>query len=185
MAINLKKGDVASVSLSKVCAGLGWDPSTVPGVDFDLDASAFLIGANGKLVNDSFFVFYNNPKSPDGAVESSGDDRTGGNSADGDDETLTMDLAKLDSRVQEIVIVVSIYEHKERKQNFGQVHNAYIRIYDANTQNEILRYDLEEDYSVESAVEFGRLYRKGGSWEFEALGLASKNGLEGLVNKYQ
>lgn len=122
--------------------------------------------------------------SPDKAVESSGDDLTGGNSADGDDEILTIDLLKVDTLIQEIIFTVTIHDAEQRKQNFGQVHNSYIRIYNANTDEEIARYDLDEDFSVETAVEFGRLYRRGGEWKFEALGIGYKGGLQYFVDKY-
>lgn len=182
--INLQKGQRIEIGLQKVGVGLGWDPNQSTGYDFDLDASAFMLGANHKLPQDEFFVFYNNQKSPDSAVESSGDDLTGGNSDGGDDETLTVDLSKVDSRIQEIIFTVTIHEADERKQNFGQVHNSYIRIYNANTEEEIARYDLDEDFSIETAVEFGRLYKKGSEWKFEAMGVGYKGGLQFFVDKY-
>ena len=164
MAINLTKGQRIEIGLSKVGVGLGWDPNEGTGYDFDLDASAFMLGENKKLPKEEFFVFYNNPKSPDGAVESSGDDTTGG-SSDGDDETLTVDMAKVDPRVQEIVFTVTIHDYETRKQNFGQVRNSFIRIYNAQTNEEIAKYELDEDFSIETAVEFGRLYKRNGEWE--------------------
>ena len=129
MAISLEKGQRIEIGLSKVSVGLGWDPNEGTGFDFDLDASAFMLGANKKLPKDEYFVFYNNQKSPDGAVESTGDDLTGGNSDGGDDETLNVDLTKVDPQVQEIIFTATIYKAEERKQNFGQVRNSYIRIY--------------------------------------------------------
>ncbi|KAA4747112.1 TerD family protein, partial [Bacteroides fragilis] len=162
-----------------------WDPNEGTGFDFDLDASAFMLGSNKKIPNDNYFIFYNNPKSPDGAVESTGDDTTGGNSDGGDDETLNVDLQKVDSSIQEILFVATIYKADERKQNFGQVRNSYIRIYNSITNEEIARYDLDEDFSIETAVEFGRLYRRGEEWKFEAMGIGNKGGLQALVNKYQ
>jgi tellurium resistance protein TerD len=185
MAISLEKGQRIGIGLSKVSVGLGWDPNQGTGFDFDLDASAFMLGANGKLPQDEFFVFYNNPKSPDGAVESTGDDTTGGNSDGGDDETVNVDLEKVDPKVQEIIFTATIYKAAERRQNFGQVRNSYIRIYNSLTNEEIARYDLDEDFSIETAVEFGRLYRRGAEWKFEAMGMGNKGGLEALVNKYQ
>lgn len=182
--INLIKGERIEIGLQKVGVGLGWDPSEQPGVDFDLDASAFMLGSNKRLPQDEYFVFYNNQKSPDGAVESSGDDLTGGNSDGGDDETLTVDLSKVDSAIQEIIFTVTIHEAEKRKQNFGQVHNSYIRVYDANNDDEIARYDLDEDFSVETAIEFGRLYRHNGAWKFEAMGIGYKGGLQFFVDKY-
>lgn len=184
--INLEKGQRISMDkgLSLVGVGLGWDPNEGSGYDFDLDASAFMLGSNGHIPSDNFFVFYNNPKSPDASVESTGDDQTGGNSDGGDDETLNVDLTKVDSQIQEIIFTATIYKAEERRQNFGQVRNSYIRIYDAKTNNEIARYDLDEDFSIETAVEFGRLYRHNGEWKFEAMGIGNKGGLQALVNKY-
>lgn len=184
MAINLQKGQRVDIGLQKVCVGLGWDPNVTGGMDYDLDASAFMLGENKKLPEDEFFVFYNNLISPDGAVESSGDDLTGGNSDGGDDETLTVDLSKVDPRINEILFTVTIHDADKRRQNFGQVHNSYIRIYDAVTGDELLRYDLDEDFSIETAVEFGRLYKRKGEWRFEALGNGFKGGLQYLVDKY-
>ena len=183
MAINLQKGGRVSLGLQRVSVGLGWDPNDSTGFDFDLDASAFMLGENGKIPADEFFVFYNNPESPDGAVKSSGDDLTGGNS-DGDDETLSVDLSKLDPRISEILFTVTIHDAENRRQNFGQVRNSFIRIYNTDTNEEIARYDLEEDFSVETAVEFGRLYRKNGEWKFQAVGNGYKGGLDYFVNKY-
>lgn len=184
MAINLQKGQRIEIGLQKVGVGLGWDPNTSTGYDFDLDASAFMLGSNKKLPADEFFVFYNNQISPDKAVESSGDDLTGGNSDGGDDETLTVDLSKVDPRIQEIIFTVTIHEAEQRRQNFGQVHNSYIRIYNSLTNEEIAKYDLDEDFSVETAVEFGRLYRRGSEWKFEAMGMGYKGGLQFFVDKY-
>lgn len=182
--INLQKGQRIEIGLSKVGVGLGWDPNESTGFDFDLDASAFMLGRNKKLPQDEYFVFYNNLLSPDGAVESSGDDLTGGNSDGGDDETLTVDLTKVDPRIEEIIFTVTIHEAVARKQNFGQVHNSYIRIYNAATNEEIARYDLDEDFSIETAVEFGRLYKRGSEWKFEAMGVGYKGGLQYFVDKY-
>lgn len=183
MAINLQKGQRIEIGLSKVGVGLGWDPNQGTGFDFDLDASAFLLGENKKLPKDEFFVFYNNPLSPDGAVKSLGDDTTGGNS-DGDDETVTVDLSKVDPAIQEIIFTVTIYDSETRKQNFGQVRNSFIRIYNSDTNEEIAKYDLDEDFSVETAVEFGRLYRRGQEWKFEAMGIGFKGGLDYFLTKY-
>lgn len=182
--INLQKGQRIEIGLTKVGVGLGWDPNQSTGYDFDLDASAFMLNETKKIPTDEYFVFYNNPVSPDKSVESSGDDLTGGNSADGDDEILTVDLQKVDASIQEIIFTVTIHEAELRKQNFGQVHNSYIRIYNAITNEEIARYDLDEDFSVETAVEFGRLYRRSGEWKFEALGIGHKGGLQYFVDKY-
>ena len=184
--INLEKGQRISMDkgLTLVGVGLGWDPNEGSGYDFVLDASAFMLGESGRIPTDEYFVFYNNPKSPDGSVESTGDDLTGGNSDGGDDETINVDLSKVDPKIQEIVFTATIYKAEERRQNFGQVRNSYIRIYDAKTNAEIARYDLDEDFSIETAVEFGRLYRRGDEWKFEAMGIGNKGGLQSLVNKY-
>lgn len=182
--INLQKGQRIDVGLTKVGVGLGWDSNEGSGFDFDLDASAFMLGENQRLPKDEFFVFYNNQKSPDGAVKSSGDNLTGGNSDEGDDEILHVDLSKIDPKIQEIIFTVTIHEAENRRQNFGQVRNSYIRIYDDVSQSEIARYDLEEDFSIETAVEFGRLYKRDAIWRFEAMGIGYRGGLEFFVNKY-
>ena len=184
MAINLQKGQRIDIGLHKVGVGLGWDPNMSTGFDFDLDASAFMLNANKKLPEEEFFVFYNNQKSPDGAVESSGDDTSGGNSDGGDDETLTIDLDRVDPRIEEILFTVTIHEAEQRRQNFGQVHNSYILVYNDETNEEIAKYDLDEDFSIETAIEFGRLYKRNGAWRFEALGNGFKGGLQFLVDKY-
>ena len=183
--INLQKGQRIEIGLSKVGVGLGWDPNKSTGYDFDLDASAFMLGNNGKIPKDEFFVFYNNQKSPDGSVESMGDNLDAKDTPEGeDDETINVDLTKVDPQIQEIIFTATIYKAEERRQNFGQVRNSYIRIYDTTTNEEMARYDLDEDFSVETAVEFGRLYRHNGEWKFEAIGNGNKGGLQSLVNKY-
>jgi tellurium resistance protein TerD len=184
MAINLVKGQRVDIGLRKLGVGLGWDPnSNASSHDYDLDASAFMLGADGQVPNEGFFVFYGNQESPEGAVKSSGDDRTGGNS-EGDDETLELDLDRLDPRIDQIIFVVSIYEADLRRQNFGQVRNSFIRIFNGLTDEELCKYELDEDFSVETALEFGRIYRRNNIWKFEALGVPSSGGLEGLVKKY-
>lgn len=183
MAINLTKGQRVDIGLQKIGVGLGWDPSARPGEEFDLDASAFMLAADKQIPTEGFFVFYNSPESSDRSVKSSGDDRTGG-SSEGDDETLTVDLVKVDARIEEIIFTVTIHDHDSRRQNFGQVRNSFIRIYDAVTQVEICKYELGEDFSVETAVEFGRLYKRGGAWRFEAMGVGYKGGLDTFTTKY-
>ena len=189
MAINLQKGQRVDIGLNHVIVGLGWDPNTSGGEDYDLDASAFMLGADGKLPDDKFFVFYGNQTSLDGSVASSGDDTSGGNSDGGDDESLEVRLDKVSPQVQEIVFVVTIYEAIKRRQNFGQVRNAYIRIVNAETNEEVCRYDLDEDFSTQNGVEFGRLYRRNGAWRFEAIGngtvCRAQFGLEDYVAKYR
>ena len=182
--INLEKGQRVNVELQKFTIALGWDTnSSSTGVDFDLDASAFILGENKKLLSDGNFVFYNNLKSPDGAVEHTGDNLTG--EGEGDDESIRINLSKISPNAYEVCIVVTIHKADERKQNFGQVHNSFIRIYNTDTNEEIMKYELEEDFSIETAVEFGRLYRRNGQWKFEAIGVGMKGGLKDYVNKYQ
>lgn len=183
MAINLEKGQRVNVDLPKFVVGLGWDAnSSSTGVDFDLDASVFILGENKKILSDSYFVFYNNLTSPDGAVEHTGDNLTG--EGDGDDESIKIDLSKIDANATEICFVVTIHQAEERRQNFGQVRNSFVRIYNPDTQEELLKYELEEDFSIETAVEFGRLYKRNGEWKFEAVGVGQKGGLEVYLNKY-
>ncbi len=188
MGINLSKGERINLSkeapsLKKVGVGLGWDTnSTDTGVDFDLDASVFMLGANGKIPSEKSFIFYNNLTSPDGAVKHTGDNLTG--EGDGDDETLLVELAKVDSAINELVFVVTIHEAEKRKQNFGQVRNAFIRLYDQDTNKEVAKYELDEDFSKETAIEFGKLYRKDGQWRFQAVGQGYNSGLQGFVDKY-
>lgn len=182
--INLEKGQRVNVELQKFTIGLGWDTnSSSTGVDFDLDASAFILGENKKLLSDENFIFYNNLKSPDGSVEHTGDNLTG--EGEGDDESIRIDLSKITPNAYEICFVVTIHKADERKQNFGQVHNSFIRIYNTDTNEEIMKYELEEDFSIETAVEFGRLYLRNGQWKFEAIGVGMKGGLQDYVNKYQ
>jgi tellurium resistance protein TerD len=182
MAINLQKGQRETLNAPKFTIGLGWDTNTSStGASFDLDASVFIMGDNKKLVADEFFVFYNNLKSPDEAVEHTGDNLTG--DGDGDDESINVDLSKIDPRVSEICIVVTIHDAEARKQNFGQVRNSFVRIFDSNG-TELVKYELEEDFSIETAVEFGRIYRKGSEWKFEAVGVGMRGGLQDYLNKY-
>jgi len=183
MAINLQKGQRQSIVIQKFNVGLSWDcNNTSTGTSFDLDASAFLLGENKKVVSDDYLVFYNNLKSPDGAVTHTGDNLTG--AGDGDDETISVDLSVVNQAVSEICFVVTIHDADVRKQNFGQVRNSFIRICDAISNEEILKFELGEDFSIETAVEFGRLYKKDGSWKFEAIGTGYKGGLQEFVNKY-
>ncbi|MBP5455689.1 MAG: TerD family protein [Paludibacteraceae bacterium] len=181
--INLEKGQRVSLEIKKFTIGLGWDTNqSATGCDFDLDASVFILGADKKLLADEYFVFYNNLKSPDESVIHTGDNLTG--AGDGDDESILINLDKIDSRAEDIRIVVTIHKASERKQNFGQVHNSFVRIYNTDTKEEILKYELEEDFSVETSVEFGRIYKRNGEWKFEAVGIGDKQGLEGYLTKY-
>ncbi len=184
MAINLEKGQRQAINLPKFTIGLGWDTnSSSTGNAFDLDASVFILGDNKRMLGDEYFVFYNNLKSPDGAVEHTGDNLTG--QGDGDDEQVKVDLSKIDPKVSEICIVVTIHQAEARKQNFGQVRNSFIRIFDTDSNAELLKYELEEDFSIETAIEFGRIYRKDDNWKFEAVGVGMKGGLQDYLTKYQ
>jgi len=184
MAINLQKGQRENIDAPKFTIGLGWDTNnSSTGSAFDLDASIFILNDQKKLISDENFVFYNNLVSPDGSVEHTGDNLTG--DGDGDDEQIKIDLTKADAKVNEICIVVTIHDADNRRQNFGQVRNSFIRIFDAVTNEVILKYELEEDFSIETAVEFGRIYKREGKWKFEAVGVGMKGGLQDYLNKYQ
>lgn len=188
MAVNLTKGGRISLNkeapgLKKILIGLGWDTnSSDTGADFDLDASVFLLDANGKVANEKDFVFYNNLSSSDGSVIHTGDNRTG--EGEGDDESIKVDLSKISSSIKEIAIVVTIHEAIQRKQNFGMVRNAFIRLVNDETNTEIVRYDLEEDYSTETGLLFGRLYFKDNEWKFSAVGTGYKEGLDGFCKQF-
>jgi tellurium resistance protein TerD len=184
MAINLQKGQRIDIGLSNISIGLGWTPNEGTGSAFDLDASAFMINDSRLIPNESYFIFYGNTDSPDGATHHTGDDPTGGNSETGDDESINIDLAKVDAAITEILFVVTIHDAINRKQNYGQVRNSYIRILDETTGTEIAKYELDEDFSVETAIEFGRLYKKDGSWKFEASGIGYKEDLAFFLAKY-
>ena len=182
--ISLAKGQKTDLTkgrqgLSKLMVGLGWDVNKYDGqAAFDLDAAAFLLGANGKVQSDSDFVFYNNPKHSSNSVQHMGDNRTG--AGEGDDEIIRIDLAKVPANVEKIDFTVTIHEAEERRQNFGQVSNAFIRIVDDITDEELIRYDLTEDFSVETALVVGELYRHSGEWKFSAIGSGFKGGLRAL-----
>ena len=188
MAISLKKGQKVDLtkgnpSLSKILIGLGWDVNKYDGgFDFDLDAAAFLLAANGKVNSDEDFVFYNNLKHKSGSVEHMGDNLTG--AGEGDDEEIKIDLAKVPTNVEKIDFTVTIYDADERKQTFGQVSNAYIRVVNAETDEELIRYDLGEDFSVETAVVVGEIYRHNGEWKFNAIGSGFSGGLAALGRNY-
>jgi tellurium resistance protein TerD len=184
MSVTLSKGGNVSLSkeapgLTAVTVGLGWDVRTTSGADYDLDASAILVGANGKVLSDDNFVFFNNLRSPDGSVAHLGDNLTGG--GDGDDEQITVQLNSVPANVDKIVFPVSIYEADTRQQNFGQVRNAFIRVVNQNGGAELARYDLTEDASNETAMLFGELYRNSGEWKFRAVGQGYASGLRGIA----
>ena len=188
MAVSLSKGQKVDLTkgnpgLSKIIVGLGWDTNKYDGgADFDLDAAAFLLAANGKVASDADFVFYGNLKHSSGSVEHMGDNLTG--EGDGDDEQIKVNLAAVPANVDKIGFTVTIYEAESRKQNFGQVSNAYIRIVDETSNAELIRYDLGEDFSVETAVVVGELYRNNGEWKFNAIGSGFQGGLKALCQNY-
>lgn len=187
MTINLSKGQNISLSksapgLKKALVGLGWDERQTDGQDFDLDASVFMLGDNGKALTDNHFVFYNNMVSPCRSVEHTGDNRTG--EGEGDDESLLIDLERVPADVKTIAVVVTIHDYHVRRQSFGQVDNAFIRIVNNETDKEVVRYDLTEDYSTETAMVFGELYRHDGDWKFRAVGQGYGGGLAAMAAQY-
>jgi tellurium resistance protein TerD len=190
MAVSLTKGQRISLEkispgLSEVFIGLGWDvKATDTGSDFDLDSSLFLLGANEKLISDNHFIFYNNLTSPDPdkSVQHMGDNLTG--AGEGDDEIIKINLKKVPNDVQKILVTVTIHEAQQRRQNFGQVQNSFVRIVNAQTQQEAVRYDLVEDYSIETALIMAELYRKDGEWRLNAVGSGYQGGLQALLDRY-
>lgn len=188
MAVSLSKGQKVDLTkgnpgLSKLIVGLGWDTNKYDGgADFDLDASAFLCGENGKVLSDADFIFYSNLKHSSGSVEHTGDNLTG--EGDGDDEVIKVDLSLVPANISKISFTVTIYDAEVRHQNFGQVSNAYIHVVDAATGNEVIRYDLGEDFSVETAVVVGEIYRNNGEWKFNAIGSGFSGGLHALCQNF-
>ena len=188
MAVNLSKGQKVDLTktnpgLSKITVGLGWDVNRYDGgSDFDLDASAFLLGANGKVTSDADFVFYGNQQHSSGSVIYGGDNRTG--EGEGDDEQIKIDLKSIPANIEKVDFTVTIYDADTRRQNFGQVNNAYVRIVDDATGAELIRYDLEEDFSIETALVVGEIYRHNGEWKFNAIGSGFQGGLEALCLNY-
>lgn len=190
MAINLRKGQRVSLDDGlKLCmVGLGWDTNKYDGgYDFDLDASVFMLGANNKMSRDEDFIFYNNPRSRNDAVVHTGDNLTGG--SDGDDEQIIIDLDKVPADVEKLAICVTIYDSDIRKQNFGQVSNAYIRLVKMNDEFDsdgevVLRFDLEEEFSIETALVVAEIYRRNGQWKFNAVAAGYQGGLEAIVRSY-
>jgi tellurium resistance protein TerD len=187
MAVSLKKGGNVSLTkeapgLTAIIAGLGWDTRSTDGTDFDLDASVFILGENGKVRSDSDFIFYKNAKSSDGSVEHTGDNRTG--AGDGDDEQVKIDLAAVPADAKRLVFAVTIHDGEARKQNFGQVQNAFMRVINQSGEAELARYDLSEDYSTETALIFGELYRHGDEWKFKAVGQGFAGGLAALAREH-
>lgn len=188
MPISLAKGQKVDLTkgnpgLKSIMVGLGWDVNAFDsGADFDLDAAAFMLGANGKCPTDKEFVFYGNLKHTSGAVNHMGDNLTG--AGDGDDEQIQVDLTKVPANIDKIAFTVTIYEAEARRQNFGQVSNAFIRLVDESTGTELIRYDLGEDFSIETAVVVGELYRNNGEWKFNAIGSGFQGGLAALCGHY-
>lgn len=188
MAISLQKGQKIDLTktnpgLTKVLVGLGWDTNKYDGgKNFDLDASAFLLNATGKVSSEKEFVFYSNPQSLNGAVVHTGDNRTG--EGEGDDEQLKVDLAAIPADVEKVSFCITIYEANERGQNFGQVSNAFVRIVNESSGEELIRYDLGEDFSVETAIVVAELYRNNGEWKFSAVGSGYQDGLAGLCRDF-
>ncbi|MFG2191459.1 TerD family protein [Streptomyces sp. NPDC048639] len=187
MGVSLSKGGNVSLTkeapnLTAVIVGLGWDARTTTGTDFDLDASALLANAEGKVGNDQNFIFFNNLKSPDGSVEHTGDNITG--EGEGDDEQIKVNLSAVPADIEKIVFPVSIYDAETRQQSFGQVRNAFIRVVNQADSKELARYDLSEDASTETAMVFGELYRHGAEWKFRAIGQGYASGLRGIAQDF-
>lgn len=187
MAVSLQKGgrvslEKAAPGLKNIHVGLGWDSRVTDGQEFDLDASVFLVGANGRVKSDDAFVFYNNLTSPDGSVEHTGDNRTG--DGEGDDEVLNVYLEKVSPDVAKIIFTVTIHDADSRRQNFGQINNAFIRLVNKDTGIEVVRFDLGEDYSTETAMVFGEIYRQDGGWKFNAIGQGYSGGLAAMARQY-
>ncbi len=187
MGVSLAKGGNVSLTkeapgLTSVLVGLGWDVRTTTGADYDLDASAIMLSAAGKVISDQHFVFFNNLVSPDGTVEHTGDNLTG--EGEGDDEIIKVNLAAMSPDVERVVFPVSIYDADARRQSFGQVANAYIRVVNADNDAELTRFDLTEDASTETAMIFGEVYRNAGEWKFRAVGQGYTNGLAGIARDF-
>ena len=188
MAVSLTKGQKVDLTkgnpgLTKLLIGLGWDVNKYDGGSaFDLDAAAFLLDGGGKVSSDADFVFYGNLKHASGGVEHLGDNLTG--EGEGDDEQIRVDLSKVPEHITKIAFTVTIYEPEQRRQNFGQINNAFIRIYNEDTGEEMLRYDLGEDFSIETAAVFGEVYKNGSEWKFNAIGSGYQGGLKALCTQY-
>lgn len=188
MPVSLQKGQKVSLTkgnpgLKHVVVGLGWDVNQFDtGGDFDLDAAAFLLTDSGKVSAQEDFVFFGNLNHPSGSVQHMGDNLTG--EGEGDDEQMKIDLSKVPAQITKIAFTVTIYEPEQRRQNFGQINNAFIRIYNEDTGEEMLRYDLGEDFSIETAAVFGEVYKNGSEWKFNAIGSGYQGGLKALCAQY-
>ena len=187
MSVSLSKGgnvslEKAAPGMTKMIVGLGWDARATDGVDFDLDASVFLLGADGKVIDDKSFIFYNNLKSVCGSVEHTGDNLTG--DGDGDDESIKINLSTIPTTVHKIAISVTIHDAENRGHNFGQVSNAFVRVVDEANGQEVIRYDLSEDYSIETAMNFSEIYRHNNEWKFKAIGQGFAGGLKPMSQEF-
>ena len=188
MPIDLSKGQKVDLTkknpgLKSIMVGLGWDVNAFDsGADFDLDAAAFMLGANGRCPTEKEFIFYGNLEHTSGAVKHMGDNLTG--EGEGDDEQIEVDLTAIPSNVERIAFTVTIYDAEPRRQNFGQVSNSFIRIVDTSNNSELIRYDLGEDFSIETAVVVGEIYRHNGEWKFNAIGSGFQGGLAALCGHY-
>ena len=187
MAVSLSKGQTVSLSktnptLKHIIIGLGWDARSTDGQDFDLDASVFMTGENGKVLSDDYFIFYNQLQSPCGSVQHTGDNLTG--DGDGDDESLIVELDKVPAQIKSLFVTVTIHEAQARRQNFGQVRNAFVRLVNKEDEQELLRFDLSEDYSTETAMVFGEVYRHNNEWKFRAVGQGYTGGLLSLCQQF-
>ncbi|GAA4966460.1 TerD family protein [Kineococcus glutinatus] len=187
MGVSLSKGGNVSLTkeapgMTRVTVGLGWDANSFTGSEFDLDAQAIMVGPDGKVPSDGFFVFFNQLKSPEGSVEHLGDNLTG--AGEGDDEQINVDLAGVPAEIDKVVFTVAIYDADTRRQSFGQVRNAFIRVVNADSGAEVARYDLSEDASTETAMVFGELYRNGADWKFRAVGQGYATGLRGIASDF-
>lgn len=187
MALSLSKGGNLSLSktdpsLNRLIAGLGWDPRTTDGKEFDLDASVFMVTENGKVRSEKDLIYYNQMTSPCGSVSHTGDNRTG--AGEGDDEQVKVDLSRVPADVQRLVVTVTIHDAQARGQSFGQVANAFMRVVNEDTGSEVVRYDLTEDYSTETAMIFGEIYRHGAEWKLRAVGQGYAGGLKALCDQF-
>jgi tellurium resistance protein TerD len=187
MAVSLQKGgrislDKAAPGLKNIHVGLGWDSRATDGADFDLDASAFMLDEAGRSKSDAHFIFYNQLESPDQSVQHTGDNLDG--SGEGDDEVINVFLDKVAADISKIVFTVTIHEAEARRQNFGQVSTAFIRFVNKDNDQEVLRFDLGEDYSTETAMVFGEIYRHGNEWKFNAIGQGYSGGLAAMAKQY-
>jgi len=188
VGVCLQKGQKVSITkdsngLNKLLVGIGWDINQFDtGGDFDLDSEAFLVGSSGKITRQEDFIFFGNLTHPSGCIEHCGDNRTG--AGEGDDETISIDLSKVPSDISKIVFTVTIYDAESRRQNLGQINNAFVRVIDELKNEEILRYDLGEDFSIETAAVFGELYKNNNEWKFNAIGSGYQGGLAAICNSY-